>query len=114
MWNGFSKHWRLAEQAIYKLVPVEDLEVFDPFSHPDVFDRDPELVGDPDDHAAFCGTVEFCQGQCIDLCGGGKLFGLFEGILSGGGIQHQQDFMGSVGDELSALPSGSWTARSSG
>src|SRR5690606_32622998 len=70
------------------------------FAHADVFDRDFELVGYADDHAALGGTVEFGKGECIDIGCLGELFALFDGVLAGGGIEHQQDFVGRTRHDL--------------
>ena len=54
----------------------------DAFADADVFDRNLELVGDANDHAAFGGAVELGQRESIDLGGGGELLCLFDGVLA--------------------------------
>ena len=70
------------------------------FADADVFDRNLELVGDADDHAALGSAVELRQRKGIDFSGGSELLGLLDSILSRGGIQHKQDFMRSIRNDL--------------
>ena len=52
----------LFEERIYKLEFVEYLQIINPLTHTDIFYRNLELVGNPDDDASFGSTIEFGDG----------------------------------------------------
>src|SRR5690606_10474514 len=99
---GFVFMWWLCslEQRVDKFFLVEQLEVVHFLSYADVLHGDFELVGNADDHAPLGGAVELGKGQRIDIGGLRKLFALFDGVLSGGGIEHEQDFVGRTRHNL--------------
>ena len=86
----------VGKERIDKFEAVEDLQLLNFFAYADIFHRNLELVGDTDDHTAFGGSIQFGDCQCVDFCGGGKLTGLLNGVLTGGSIQYQQHFVGCV------------------
>jgi len=73
------------------------LQFIDSFTDADIADRDFELIGDSDSHATFGGTIQFGKGECGYIGGLGEVFGLFDGVLAGGGIEYEQYFMRSTG-----------------
>ena len=65
--------------------------MLDPLPYSNVFDRNFELVGNADGDAAFCGAVQFGERQAGQFGRFGEAAGLLDGVLTGGGVQHQQD-----------------------
>ena len=57
-----------------------------------------ELVLDGDDNAAPGCSVEFREENAREVDGLCKHFCLNDGVLSGGGVEYEQDFVGCVGD----------------
>ena len=88
------------KKALDERLAVEGLEIVDALAYSDVLHRDFQLVGNADHHPAFGGAVQFGNGQSRDVGHGGKLPRLLESILTGGSVQHQQHFVGSIGDNL--------------
>src|SRR5690606_24095772 len=88
------------EQRVHERVPVEHLQVFDALAHPEVLDGDVELVADADGHAALGRAVDLGEGQRGDVGGLGELAGLFNGVLAGAGVEHEQHFVRCVGHHL--------------
>ena len=89
--------WSCSEKRFHKFFLVEHLEVIDAFTEADIFYRDFELVGDTYHHAAFGCAVELCNGKLVDVGGSHELACLFKGILPGGAVEHQEDFVRGIG-----------------
>ena len=90
----------LLEKRAHEFAAVEDLEVIYLLAHSDELDRNLELVADADDHAALCGAVKLCDGQCADrgcLC---ELPGLDEAVLACGAVDDEQDLVRGVRNHL--------------
>ena len=90
----------MVEQAVDKLVGIEHLEVGHFLAQADVADRDLELVADADDDTAFGSAVQLGEGKGVDIGGGGELLGLYDGVLPGAGIKHEEYLVGCVGHEF--------------
>ena len=58
------------------------------------------LVRDGDHDSALGGSIELGEDDAGDAAGIGELAGLFEAVLAGGGIEHEKDFVGRIGDDL--------------
>ena len=67
---------------------------------PDEFHGDIELIADGDDHAALGGAVEFGEDDAGDADGLAEILRLRDGVLAGGGIEHQQHFVRRAVDAL--------------
>ena len=70
------------EQRIHECFSIEYLQVLHAFAQANVFDRNPEMVGNTDDYTAFGRPVELRNGQRIDFRCGGKLLSLLKSVLS--------------------------------
>ena len=57
-----------------------------------------KLVLDGNDNAAASCSVEFCEENACEVDGLCEHFRLSNGVLSGGGVEYEQDFVGCVGD----------------
>src|ERR1035438_9735177 len=90
----------LSKEAIDEFYPVEELQIFQLLPYPDVLNRYPELIRDPDNDAAFSRPIEFGKGYGIDFRSGRELLCLLDRILSGGSIEDQEDLMGSFRDQF--------------
>jgi len=96
--NGHFSPRYLTEQCFDKQFGFEFFEVFGFFAETDEFNRDGGLVADGDDDAAFGGAVEFGQDDAGDVNGFGEHFRLVDGVLAGGGVEDEEDFVGGVFD----------------
>src|SRR4051812_24844554 len=86
---------RLSEQRIHKFRGVEQGDIGSTLACPDETNGNMELVTNREDDAALRGPIEFCEEDRRDAHGRGKRLCLGEPILSGRGVEHEQDFMGS-------------------
>lgn len=82
---------------MYEFVFIEYEQVFHFLSHADEFNGYFKLMGNGEHYASFGRSVQFGDGQGSHLCGGGKLPGLFQGVLSGRTVQYQEHFVGASG-----------------
>ena len=71
---------------------IKIFQIVDGFPGADQFYRQIKFGADADDHAAFGGAVQFGQDHTGNAGGVAKNFRLRDGILPGGGVQHQQHF----------------------
>src|SRR5580704_10849855 len=83
---------------------VKDQQVFHFFADSDELDRDLELVGDRQYYPTLGRTVQLGNRQGRDMRRSGELAGLFDGILAGGSVEHQQDFVWGIGHHLLDYP----------
>ena len=65
----------LFEKGVDKFGSVEELQIGHLFSHADVFDRNFELVRDPNYHPTFGSAIQFGDSKSAHLCGFGKFLG---------------------------------------
>ena len=88
------------KQASGEGVGIEGLQIVQPLAHADEFHRQLEFVFDGEHHAAPGGAVELGQHDAGQLRHLHEFLGLVDGVLAGGGVQHQQDLPVRVGQFL--------------
>ena len=72
----------------------------DTFAQTDIFDRNLELIGNTQHDTTLGCSIQLCDSQCVYFGCFGKLLGLFKGVLSGGCVQNQQNFVWRIGYNL--------------
>ena len=94
----------LREHCFDESLGVKLLDVLRSFADTNEFHRRVGGFFDGYDYAAFGGAVELgqkdaCQSEILFACRGfAKFLSLAECVLSGGGVEDQQDFVGSAGN----------------
>ncbi len=78
---------------------LEGQQIVHFLANADVADGQVEFAGDRDDDAAFRRAIELGENDAGNAGAFGELAGLFEAVLAGGGVEHEQDFMGRAGDD---------------
>ena len=99
------------EEGFDEIFGVEGFDVFGFFAEADEFDGQIELVADGDDDAALGGAVEFGEEDAGDVDGLEEFLGLADGVLAGGGVEDEEDFVRGAGDAFFDDAGGSWSAR---
>jgi hypothetical protein len=84
----------LIKQGIDKIIAFEWPEIVNGFSDADVTNGDMKFTGNPENNAAFRCAVHFGQDDSRHTDFLIEHLGLIDGILTGRGINNQQDFMG--------------------
>src|SRR3972149_11442564 len=85
-------------EGLYELSGIEDLKVLHALAHPDEPDGYLKLPGYGDDYAALGRAVELCEHDAGHAHCLVKHARLRKGVLSGGGVEHQQVLVRRVGD----------------
>ena len=87
----------LLKQRFHEAPAVEELQVVDLFADADVFDRQVQFAGDREHDTAFGGAVELGHDEAGDVDELRELAGLLHGVLAGGAVEHEQDFVRRFG-----------------
>lgn len=88
----------LLKERFDKFVRLKFRQIFETFAETNELHRESELFRDGDDDAPFGAAIEFGEDDAGAAGGMRKPFGLTDGILAGGRVEHQEDFMRSVGN----------------
>src|SRR5438128_313817 len=84
----------LCQQSLDKLVRLKILDLIRLFAGADELDWDAKLVRDGDDDSTARRAVELCQNDTRYRHGFLENLGLRDGILAGGGVEHEQGLIG--------------------
>ena len=71
---------------------MERLEIVDLFAHTHQLYRNAQLIANGYDDTALCSTIQLCQHDAGNICHFLEQSRLVHGVLSGGCVQHQQNF----------------------
>lgn len=95
--NGCNRLMKL-KKRLHKRLGGEILQIVDLLPHADVCQGDVQRAADTHGDASLGRAVQFGKGKTGDVQGLVEQGGLGNGILTGGGIQDQKNFMGGLGD----------------
>jgi len=98
IYGRFSAGVCLLKEGLNEGIGVEFGDVLGFFTEANEFYGYVKLVLDGDYNAAPGGSVEFCEENAREVDGLCEHFCLSDGVLSGGGVEYEQDFVGCVGD----------------
>src|SRR5262245_20467410 len=84
------------KQGVDVFVRGKRNEVVDSFAHPDILNRQLQVVRDGDRNPAFGGAVELGEHDSGDTGNTGELACLCEPVLPNGGVQNEKDFVWSA------------------
>ena len=87
----------LLEEGGNEAVRVERFHVVDPFAEADELHRQAELLLDGEHRAALRRAVELREDDAGALHRLRELLGLSDGVLAGGGVEHQQHLVRGPG-----------------
>src|ERR1700735_2274252 len=90
----------LVEEGVDIGLGVEGDEVVDFFAGSDEADGEIQFAGDGYDDAAFGGAVELCQDNAGDAGVAPEFAGLVEAVLSGGGVENQENIVRRAGNNF--------------
>src|SRR5579862_8736735 len=88
------------EERIDKGLRVEGDKIFRRLAGADKAHGQAEFAHDGHNDAAVRGAVKLGEDDAGDAGGGGELAGLREAVLSGGGVEDEQDVVRGAGNEL--------------
>ncbi len=86
------------EEGIDETFRVEREQVVYFFADSDKADRQAQFARDGYDYASLGGAIQFGEHDAGHARSFGKFASLLETVLSGGGIEDQQNFVGRIGD----------------